>query len=411
MLKKIFIVCCLLLTTTLFSQKSITGKVIDASTNKPLASVSIFLSNTSIGTYSNNLGEFSLNNFPQGKFDIIISYIGYETFVQNVSSDKIPSFLSVALHPKVEEINEVVVGGYEKDGWEKWGKFFTDNFIGTTNFSSNCFIKNPEIIKFRKSKTPNVLSAYADGQLIIENKALGYSIKFQLEKFEFNFTKQTLLYVGYPFFKEMETKRNSLQLRWQKNRLQAYKGSLMHFMRSLYRNTLVEEGFELRRLKKLPNDEKRRIKEIQAQKIKNASSLGNKNIDLTNFWDGINKDSVRYYTSVMGQPDYVDVLTKTPITSDSIAFALDSVTAIVEFENYLQITNVNIIEPIEYLKNINTYRDPSATTSAISLLNTKFITVLSNGSYFVPSELFSLGYWAWWEKIATMLPFNFQLPK
>ena len=45
--------------------------------------------------------------------------------------------------------------------------------------------------------------------------------------------------------------------------------------------------------------------------------------------------------------------------------------------------------------------------SQIYLINNKPIEIEPNGSYYEPSDLATLGYWAWSEKIATMLPFDY----
>ncbi|MCH5689433.1 hypothetical protein LWM68_37445 [Niabella sp. W65] len=49
-----------------------------------------------------------------------------------------------------------------------------------------------------------------------------------------------------------------------KNRLEAYTGSMMHFFRSVYGNSL-EQGFEVRRVKKLRNTEKDRVRALYRQ--------------------------------------------------------------------------------------------------------------------------------------------------
>jgi hypothetical protein len=47
--------------------------------------------------------------------------------------------------------------------------------------------------------------------------------------------------------------------------------------------------------------------------------------------------------------------------------------------------------------------------SQITLVNQEPIEIQANGSYYQPTNLLSLGYWGWSEKIATMLPFDYQL--
>jgi hypothetical protein len=56
-----------------------------------------------------------------------------------------------------------------------------------------------------------------------------------------------LFFDGSSAFEEMKGTR-SQQLQWQKNRLDAYLGSSMHFLRSAISNTLESEGFKVLRL-------------------------------------------------------------------------------------------------------------------------------------------------------------------
>ena len=53
------------------------------------------------------------------------------------------------------------------------------------------------------------------------------------------------LYTGYPLFEEMIPEDAEQERRWMQARQEAYKGSMLHFMRSLYNKTLQEQGFEV----------------------------------------------------------------------------------------------------------------------------------------------------------------------
>jgi len=57
------------------AQTRISGKVLD-SNNHPLIGAAVYLNNTSIGTTTNDLGEFELF-IKAGVHDLIISYLGY----------------------------------------------------------------------------------------------------------------------------------------------------------------------------------------------------------------------------------------------------------------------------------------------------------------------------------------------
>lgn len=380
------------------SQQSLKGVVSDQD-NKPIPGASVFLNNTSLGTRTNDEGKFELF-IPAGKFDLIVSSIGYETFNKTITSPGLDDFIPIKLKIKEMELDEVIVGPYEKDGWEKWGTFFLQNFIGTSANANQCRIKNSDIIKFRNSKKRNELTAYAFEPLVIENKALGYTIQYQMEAFNYNFGTHFLFYEGYPFFENM--KGNPVKKgKWEKRRSEAYSGSVLHFMRSVYRNRIIQEGFEVHPLQKIPNLEKRRVKMVYERNTKRIeTAIGQSVISV------INEDSADYYNRVLREEDYIDVIGKNILPGDSIAYAADSVTAGLYFENYLLVIYKNKKVPFEYLKEFP--QQGISMTSQISLQKNRPVVIELNGSYYDPADLVSLGYWAWSEKMARMLPFDYQ---
>ncbi len=376
------------------------GTITDSATGKPVIGASIFLSNTSIGTSANNSGQFTLYRVPQGRFNLVVSSLGYQTYVQSINADKLPQALQIALTPKANELSAVVVGTYDQNGWEKWGKLFLNNFIGTSNFALDCTLKNQEALKFRYSKKRDFLQAFADDALIIENKAMGYMVHYKLEGFSFDFAKHTVFYFGFPLFEEMEGSGRKQQ-KWKARRREAYYGSAMHFMRCLYVNKLPENGYEIKRLEKIPNVEKRRVQALYGYFVANGHSE-------EDFENSLPKDTLHYYKRIMDQPDETQVLHKEPLRGDSIASAADSVTAILSFTDYLQITYKNKKTPFEYTQQVLEKTDASDfITSQITLLNNHPVFVLYNGIFYQPQDLLLTGYWAWSEKIANMLPFDY----
>ncbi|HEV2832809.1 MAG TPA: hypothetical protein VGW31_12585, partial [Hanamia sp.] len=131
-----------------------------------------------------------------------------------------------------------------KDGWQKYGEFFIENFIGQTKFAKQCVIKNPEVLHFYFSKKRNRLKVLSEEPLVVDNFALGYTIKFAIDSFTNEYNTHTNLFVGYPLFEKM-IGTSEQEETWADNRFNAYSGSMLHFMRSLYGRTLQEDGFEL----------------------------------------------------------------------------------------------------------------------------------------------------------------------
>src|SRR5215813_3300283 len=223
----------------------IDGIVLDKS-GQPLVGASVFCQNTTVGTLSKSDGGFHLR-LPNGGYDLVISYTGYETQVMRIGKDhKADDTLRVQLKEQDKSLEQAVVTGSAEvaDGWEKYGPFFFDNFIGTTPNAAQCTLDNKEVLKFYFYKKRNKLRVKATEPLVVTNNALGYRIKYQLDSFVYDYTGNISTYSGYPLFESMEGSPD-LQQTWKQNRLFSYSGSRLHFIRSWYDSTLAEEGFVL----------------------------------------------------------------------------------------------------------------------------------------------------------------------
>lgn len=232
------------------------GKVIDKTTKAPLQGASIFAQNTTFGEASDPNGNFSIR-LPEGGYSLVVTYTGYETENMRINhASSQDSGLVFELSPKEKALEEVsiAISNEVKDGWQKYGVFFTDNFVGQTKFAKQCVIKNPEVLHFYFSKKRNRLKVLAKEPLIVDNFALGYTLKFAIDSFTNEYNTKTNLFIGYPFFEEMKGSPEQ-QETWAKNRSAAYKGSMLQFMRSLYSRSLQEDGFELQFIIKSNNEE------------------------------------------------------------------------------------------------------------------------------------------------------------
>ena len=222
------------------------GKVIDKLAGTPLQGASIFAQNTTHGEVSDASGNFNIR-LPEGGYSLVVTYTGYETESIRVNAASAgDSNLVFELSPKEKALEEVsiAISNEVKDGWQKYGAFFTDNFVGQTKFARQCVIQNPEVLHFYFSKRKNQLKVLAKEPLIVNNFALGYNLKFAIDSFTNEYNTKTNLFIGYPLFEEMEGSEEQRET-WKTNRAMAYKGSMLQFMRSLYSRTLQEDGFEL----------------------------------------------------------------------------------------------------------------------------------------------------------------------
>ncbi len=102
-----------------FAQKlsqTIKGSVFDAETNYLLigATVAVLDSAILMGATTDGDGRFKIEGVPVGRYNILISYVGYEPFVIKeviISSGK-EAILNIGLHESVSEIEQVVVKSF-----------------------------------------------------------------------------------------------------------------------------------------------------------------------------------------------------------------------------------------------------------------------------------------------------------
>ncbi|HET6255185.1 MAG TPA: carboxypeptidase-like regulatory domain-containing protein [Puia sp.] len=384
-MNKLILFLTLLVTATrLIAQSSVStlsGSVKDSTTGKPIPGVSVFLNSTSKGTVTHDDGSFVLSGIPPGRYQLIVSAIGYATLVTGISTRYLPPSLKITLHTEASELAAVTVEPYLKNGWKKWGKLFWDNFIGTTENASSCTIKNKDALRFRYYLKSRKLTVNAVEPLVIVNKALGYNLEYRLESFTYDFESNIISFYGYPLFREMPADDSVRQQKWNDMRMHAYLGSIMHFMRSLYQGRLQQDGFIVEHLIQVPNIEKQRVKTIY---IPNVTKT-----------DSIPIDTLHHYWEVMRQPDSFVQKTK---TYDDLTTVNSDQTRSFFFIGDFTVIYGNGRLGIAY------------TESALELMYPAPIEIEVNGGYFPPQVLLSKGNWARTEKIANLVPQDYYPP-
>ena len=225
---------------------TITGIVTDKETNSALAGVTVFINNTTYSTQTDTQGQFSLL-VPVTTTELTFTSVNYETQVIAINKPQGP--LTVTMQKKAVTMAEVIIKTpVDKNAWAKYGATFIKDFLSYSSFTKQCEIINYQSIRFSINKKDNILKAYATEPLRIKNNALGYEITYWLEEYEHRFAQQLLLFKGYTQFAKMRGK-DKQQLRWFKNRQLAYKGSLTHFLRSVYNSNTTKEGFVVNKIK------------------------------------------------------------------------------------------------------------------------------------------------------------------
>lgn len=389
----------------LFSSVSISSQIVIKGTvyqeNGPLEGVAVYLNNTMLGTTTNKNGEFSIP-VKSGKYDLIISYLGFKKINYSLNTSTYNKPLVFALVEEENMLDEIIVKKtvYD-DEWKNNFAVFKIEFLGITELAKDCEILNPEVLHFEYNTKEQILNAFARRPIQIKHKSLGYSIIYELEDFER--TKTHVTYLGYSRYKELKGGKRK-QKRWKENRLKAYNGSTTHFFKTVLNNKFKEEGFGVNQFKRIPNP-----KRPSEEEIRIARSIIIANNGIINFSRKIKNplnalDSALVTIRKKKLPKFVDVIYKTQLSHNEI-ITFKNATYTFSFDDYLSVFYTKEKEELGYLRRIRKNRKPSVQTSSLIPRN-KPIKIDIKGILVNPLALFYEGYWSY-EKFADSLPLDY----
>lgn len=219
----------------------IKGKVVESETGAPVISASVFLENTTIGTTTDQNGEFVLRGSKYGTYKLIVSSIGFELQSISIKAHKEELFnLDIKLKQKNIVLSEVKVEAEIPEDWKAHLRVFEEEFLGRTINSEKAKIINPEVINFKFDRNTGTLYADADSTIIINNMALGYRLKVILDSFSFN-RKDLLRYIYHCKFEELKPEDDDQKELWEDNRKDCYLGSQNYFFSSLIEKSAGNE--------------------------------------------------------------------------------------------------------------------------------------------------------------------------
>ena len=233
----------------------ITGHVIDAITLQPVPSASVFLANTMIGEMGKEDGDgtYTLSGIPNGKYDLTISRAGYKLKRISIEVNGEERALDILLVPQTLMSKEEVIKPNSAE-YHKLVRHFIRSFIGETGNARKCEIINLFDIEFRPTEDGKTFTASSQKPIVIMNEALGYFVRCSLEEFKVDLNDRYSLLDGLLesrvqpgplWFGELPPKDKAQVRLWRKERMRAYNGSIIHFMRSLRAGTLFKNDFTI----------------------------------------------------------------------------------------------------------------------------------------------------------------------
>ncbi|MFC3562444.1 carboxypeptidase-like regulatory domain-containing protein [Pedobacter jamesrossensis] len=389
---------------SVFSQAtfSISGKVKDDKGSLPGAGV--YLSGYKVATVADNNGNFTLANLKPGSYDLLVQMVGYLPYSKSVIISDQSVKIDLILKENTFQLNEVTIRADPNRA--KYIKQFTEYFIGITPNSKQCKILNPQVLNVDFDVTKSLLTVKTTEFLIVENKALGYRLKYMLDYFEYNSRTRIIYFSGHPFFEELKASATKKK-KYIEAREIAYYGSSQHFFRSLYENRSKEEGFLINKIIKTPNPNRYPENVINDMLVK-IKTLPEKT-GVRKVAGKIDEGLLEFWTKQKEMPKFIDKFSRAEVNPDTLVH---------DFNNNLKLINYTDALCIQYTKEkeslaySNTgfwvFRPLDVPENEISVINLTQgpVRFYANGGVYDSRSMLYEGYWAY-EKVGDMVPMDY----
>lgn len=340
------------------------GSVIDVKTRKPVVGATVFINNTTKGSFSDSLGNFIITDVTEDYFDIVVVKKGFETAVYRFTNQQKNKRIRFEMNPDLNDTSSKPAAIPSVDN-DEWLKVFANSFLNNTENALACYIANPGVLKFMYKDHDRQLFVTSTEPLQIFNESLGYMIFCDLEEYIMSANVGPIS-TCYFWFKELSTKRKEIAAKWSQNRINTYKGSLLHFMQAFYSGALTNAGFKVSSVNRIYEDEqpfdfKYAVKKNKLLISEEKNKTGNDNV----------------------LRRYVDVLAPTPLNKIRIVDSLNHVV-------YLRSSNQLIVD----FYSSRSHNDRDLIVSSLTLKNSDSLRVESNGNFFDSFNVFLHGFWA-----------------
>lgn len=212
--------------TSLHAQ--IEGIVTSSKDQSRLDDVEVFINQTTVATTTDESGQFQLQNIPDGFMELVLYKKGFEIFRSAVTIQGGRSYnLKLQLQPSAKKMGKRATSGEvatvsktligeERARVENPGDLLVANTNGVTLYSS------PVPIRIKNERTALTVHVYLQGA--DQNSLAAAPIRFELD--------------------QANDMASAIEL--EGNRIAAYHGSLVHWLRSIYINRTQQEGFVMK---------------------------------------------------------------------------------------------------------------------------------------------------------------------
>jgi len=399
---KIFFYLCFifLVPGVCFAQFTISGRIFNHADHKPVPNTSVFISNATIGDKTSADGTFVLKNVKPGKYELVVSIVGFETYSQSVTViDKDIKLPDISIFAKIIELNEIRIKPISDAFRDKYLLMFKESFLGGSDHAKDCKILNPEVLDFDYNDTNKTLKASSVDFLKIESSALGYNIKYLLADFAVtneSIIEKKITYKGFVLFEEMDGS-TAQKKHWQKVRQEVYENSSMHFLRATLTNHPEDEGFKVQQIAVYPNPERPSDSLINAKiKFYHGSKSDNQKDSLT-LWvkkSKLEKKLLKLYKFPLNNTEIVQRTEQQGV----YVLGCDNDALYISYNKHKNFDRQG------RLQNVN---DPYNTENTIINFNSRYAFFDNNGWINNPESVTFSGAWGN-NRVAELLPQNYE---
>ena len=227
---------------TLSAQRTISGRITDAADSAPITGASVFIANTTAGVSTDADGYYQLKIPGEGSYQLVVSHVGYQSVFHDIEPGRTSQTFHAALQAQeIEEITVAVKVSARKNDVD----LFWQKILGKKPSKKTIQALNPDDVFFYFNSETQKLTVTSRVPLQIVNYETGYHIQCVLDHFTHDYTADLSSWQFQPMFTELEPVNLKQKLLWEKNRKNVYQVSIVNFIKSLYQNTLFENGFLL----------------------------------------------------------------------------------------------------------------------------------------------------------------------
>ncbi|TCD07148.1 carboxypeptidase-like regulatory domain-containing protein [Pedobacter frigidisoli] len=396
------LICCIAFS---YAQQSfILSGTIKDKRNQPLPGTGVYVSDYKIATSTDDQGNYILKLKP-GNYNILVQLIGFKALNKNVIISDKNINLDFTLEENTTQLSEVTIK--PDPNRLSYLNTFKTYFIGLTENAQKCKILNSDVLRFDYDREKSLLTVQTEEFLIIENKALGYKIKYLVKEFQYDYRAGIVYYEGYPTYEDLPGTENQKK-KWSEKRQEAFNGSSQQFFNALFNGTSQKDGFIINKLirNQAEEDLADSIAESQVGGLTSPRLLLPGSISF-----GTEKKPLIPNTITKIKSNHaVAVLNRAEIFPDTLVHRYNDDIKKIDFTNVLYVIYIKEKESALYKNRINmsVSRTPELANFQISLINLKVPPAYfyKNGGVYNPRSMLFEGYWAW-EKIADSVPMDY----